>query len=80
MIRLRMKKEPQYNIIRGAAKISSSSSGKTGQYECVTGEKILSSNQKQVTEQDTFTYSPLGKAFGNKLKQLKIKKKNKLML
>ena len=30
MIRLRMKKEPQYNIIRGAAKISSSSSGKTG--------------------------------------------------
>ena len=80
MIRLRMKKEPQYNIIRGAAKISSSSSGKTGQYECVTGEEILSSNQKQITEQDTFTYSPLGKAFGNKLKQLKIKKKNKLML
>ena len=80
MIRLRMKKEPQYNIIRGAAKISSSSSGKTGQYECVTGEKILSSNQKQITEQDTFTYSSLGKAFGNKLKQLKIKKKNKLML
>ena len=80
MIRLRMKKELQYDINRGAAKLSSSSSGKTGQYEYVTGEKILSSNQKQITEQDTFTYSPLGKAFGNKLKQLKIKKKNKLML
>lgn len=80
MIRLRMKKEPQYNIIRGAAKISSSSSGKTGQYECVTGEKILSSNQKQITEQDRFTYSCFGKALKQQTKTMKEKEKNKLML
>ena len=41
------KKKLQYDINRGAAKISSSSSGKTGQCEYVTGEEILSSNQNK---------------------------------
>ena len=38
---------------------------------------MFSANQKQITEQDNFTNSPLGKAFEkkNKQKQLKIQKK-----
>ena len=50
----------QYNINREAAKISPFSSNKFKKYEYLTGEEILSSNQKQMTK---FTYSPLGKAF-----------------
>ena len=69
----------QYNIKREAAKISVLSSNKIGKYEYLTGE-ILSSNQKQITEQAKFTYSPLGKAFEKQVKQLKIKEKNKLRL
>ena len=37
------------------------------------GEEIFTSNQKQITEQAKFTYSPLGKAFKKQIKQLKIK-------
>ena len=39
---------------------------------------MFSANQKQITEQDNFTNSPLGKAFEKKKKkkkQLKIQKK-----
>ena len=37
-------------------------------YEYLTGEEILSSNQKQIIEQAKFTYSPLGKAFEKQIK------------
>ena len=42
-------------------------SGKIDKYECLTGEEILSSDQRRIIEQAKFTYSPLGKAFGKKL-------------
>ena len=51
----------QYGINREAAKISALSSGKIDKYEYLTGEEVLCSNQKQIIEQATFTYSPLGK-------------------
>ena len=53
----------QYNINREAAKISALSSGKIEKCEYLTGEEILPSNEKQITEQAKFTYFPLGKAF-----------------
>ena len=52
----------QYDINREASKRSALSSGKIDQYEYLTGEEIFSSNQRQITEQATFTYSPLEKA------------------
>ena len=55
-------KKIQYDINREAAKISALSSGKINKYD-LTGEEILPSNQKQITEQAKFTYSLLGKAF-----------------
>ena len=85
-IRLKMKKA-QYNINREAAKISTLSSGKIDEYEYLTGEEILHSNQQQVIEKAKFIYSPLVKAFekqtkttedqgGKKWKQFKIIKNN----
>ena len=53
----------QCNINRDAAKISALSSGKIDKYEYITGDKILSSNQRQIIEQANFEYSPLGKDF-----------------
>ena len=47
----------QYDINREAAKISALSSGKIDKYECLTGEEILPSDQKQIMEQAKFTYS-----------------------
>ena len=41
----------QYDIIRKAAKISAFSSGKIHKNECLTGEEILPSNQRQIIEQ-----------------------------
>ena len=67
----------QYDINRETAKISALSSGKIDKYEYLTGEEILPSNQQKIIEQAKFTYSPLGKAFENKQKLLKIKEKNK---
>ena len=58
----------QYDINRKVAKISVLSSGKIDKYEYLTGEEILPSNQKQITEQAKFTYSPLGKAFEKQTK------------
>ena len=55
--------ELQYDINREAAIISSSSSGKIGKYEYLTGEEIIPSNQQQIIEQTKFTYSPSGEAF-----------------
>ena len=60
----------QYNINRGAAKISDLSSGKFHKYENLTGEDILPSTQQQIIEQTKFTYSPLGKAFDKQIKTI----------
>ena len=60
----------QYDINREAAKISALSSRKIEKYECLTGEKILPSNQQQIIEQANFTYSPLGKAFKKQTKTI----------
>ena len=45
-------------------------SGKIDQYEYLTGEDILPSNQQQVIEQGKFTYSPLEKAFEKQIKKI----------
>ena len=60
----------QYNINRGAAKISALSPGKIRKYEYLTGDDILPSNQQQIIEQTKFTYSPLGKAFEKQIKTI----------
>ena len=60
----------QYDINREAAKISALSSGKIYQYEYLTDEAILPSNQQQIIEQAKFTYSPLGKAFDKQIKAI----------
>ena len=60
----------QYDINRGAAKVSALSSGKINKYEYLTDEEILPSNQKQVIEQAKFTYSPLGKAFEKQIETI----------
>ena len=52
----------QYDINREAVNISTLSSGKIDKYEYLTGEEILPSNQKQITEQAKFTNSPLLKS------------------
>ena len=56
-------KKLQHDINREAAKILALSSSKIHKYEYLTGEDILPSNQKRITEQAKFTCSPLGKAF-----------------
>ena len=60
----------QYNINREAAKISTLSSGKIHNYEYLTGEEILPSNQQQMIEQAKLTYSPLRKAFEKQTKTI----------
>ena len=61
----------QYNINREAAEISALSSGKIHRYEYLTGEDILSSNQKQIIEKAKFTYPPLEKAFEKQIRTIK---------
>ena len=61
----------QYDINREAAKISALSSGKIDQYEYLTGEEILPSNQQQIIQQAKFNYSPLGKALEKQIKTIK---------
>ena len=70
----------QYDINREAAKISALSSGKIDKYEFLTGEVILPSDQNRIIEQAKFTYSPLGKAFGNQVKTIEDQGQNKLKL
>ena len=60
----------QYDINRKAAKISVLSSGKIGNYEYLTGQEILTSNEKQITEEAKFADSPLGKAFEKQTKTI----------
>ena len=45
-------------------------SGKIDKYEYITGEEILPSNQRKITEQAKFTYCPLGKAFEKQTKTI----------
>ena len=42
----------------------------SSKYEYLTGEEILTSNQKQMIEQANFTYSLLGKAFEKQIKTI----------
>ena len=60
----------QYDINREAAKISTLSSNIFNKNEYLTGEEILSSNQKQIIQQAKFAYSPLGKAFEKQIKTI----------
>ena len=60
----------QYNINREAAKISALSSGKIDKYEYFTGEEIIPPDQRRVTEQAKFAYSPLGKALEKQTKTI----------
>ena len=66
----------QYDINKEAEKLSALSSGKIDNYEYLSGEEIVPSNQKQITEQAKFTY---WKKQIDALKDLKAKdnKKNK---
>ena len=66
----------QYDINREAAKISALSSCKIDQYQYLTDEEILPSNQKQIIEQAKFTYSPLGKDFEKQTKTIEDHVKN----
>ena len=68
----------QYNINREEAKISTLLSGKINKYEYLTGEEILPSNQRQITEQAKFAYSPLGKAFEKQTKTIKYQGKKQV--
>ena len=60
----------QYDISRGAAKISTFSSGKTDKYEYLTDEEILPSNQRQIIKHT-------GKLVGA-LKSLNLPKKDEV--
>ena len=60
----------QYDINGEAAKISALSLTKTDKYEYLTGEKIPSLDQRRVTEQAKFSYSPLTKAFEKQTKTI----------
>ena len=58
----------QYNINRKTANVSTLTSSKIDEYEYLTGEEILPSDQIGIIEQAKFTYSPLGKAFRKLIK------------
>ena len=60
----------QHDVTRAAAKISALSSGKIDNYEYLTGEEILPSDQGRVTEQPKLKYFPLGKAFEKEITTL----------
>ena len=58
----------KYKVNRDGAKPSALKSSKIDKYEFVTGKKKLPSNENRLTEKAKFKYSPLGKAFENKIK------------
>ena len=68
----------QFDINIEAAKTSALSSGKIGKYEYLTGEEILSSNQRQIIEQAKFTYYPLVKAFEKQTKTIEYQGKKQI--
>ena len=65
----------QYDINREADKIAAISSGKIDNYEYLTGEKILLSIKRQITEQGKFNYSSLGRAFEKQVKTIEDQRK-----
>ena len=71
-------KKLRYNINREATKILALSSGKIDKYECLTGEEILPSNQRQIIEQAKFTFSPLGKVFEKQIETIKDQEKKQV--
>ena len=68
----------QHNINKEVAKISALLSDKINKYEYLTGEEILPSNQKQITEETKLTYSPLGKAFEKQTKTIEEQRKKQV--
>ena len=70
----------KHDINREAAKISALSSGKIDQYEYLSDEEILPSDQSRIIEQTKFTYSPLGKTFAKQINAIKEQGENKLKL
>ena len=68
----------QYDINKEAAKISAWSSGNIYHYKYITGEEVLSSNQRQIIEQANFTYSPLRKAFQKQIKTIEDQRKKQV--
>ena len=68
MIRLEMK---DFNMtLTEKLQISVWWSCKIDKYRYLTGEEILPFNQKRITEQAKFTYSPLGKDFEKQTKAI----------
>ena len=67
----------QNDINSEASIISALSSGKFDEYEYLTGEEILPSNQSRMIQQAMITYSPLGKALEKQTKTIEDKAKNK---
>ena len=53
-------------------------SGKIDKYEYLTGEEILTSDQRRVIEQATFTYFPLGKALEKQTKTIEDQGENQI--
>ena len=53
----------QFDINREAEKISALSSRKIDKYKFIKSEEILPSDQSEIIEQASFSYSPLSKAF-----------------
>ena len=60
----------QYDLNREAAKMSPLSSGKIDNYEYLTGEEILPSDQRRAIERAKFTYSPMNKALEKQTKTI----------
>ena len=69
--------ELQHHINRKVAKILALSSGKFGQYDYLTGEETLPSDQRTVIQQAMFSYSPLGKTLEKQTKVIEDQGKNK---
>ena len=68
----------QYDINREATKISALSSRKNDKDEYLSGDKILTFDQRRVIEEAKFTHFSPGKAFENKQKRLKSKEEKKI--
>ena len=60
----------QHDINRGAAEVLALLPRKIDKYEYHTGEEILPPDQRRITEQAKFTYSPLGRAFEKQIKAI----------
>ena len=70
----------QYDINREAAIISALSWGKINEYEYLTGEEVLPSDQWRIIEQANSICPTLGKALEKQRKTIEKQGKNKLNL